>query len=62
MHAETKPNEGIGARMGIRVTVGKWKGHRFYKWRASYIEGGKRKKKGFKTKKEAEKWAGDWKP
>ena len=59
MHAETKPNEGIGARMGIRVTVGKWKGHRFYKWRASYIEGGKRKKKGFKTKKEAEKWAGD---
>lgn len=59
MHAETKLIEGIGARMGNRVTVGKWNGHQFYKWRANYIEGGKRKKKGFKTKTEAEKWADD---
>lgn len=57
MQAESKPIQGIGARMGNRVTVGRWKGHQFYKWRANYIEGGKRKKKGFKTKKEADKWA-----
>ena len=31
MHRETQPIEGIGARMGNRGTVGKWKGHQFYK-------------------------------
>ena len=59
MSATSGGAEGLGSRMGNRVTVGKWKGHQFYKWRASFIEGGQRRKKGFKTKKAAEKWAKD---
>lgn len=47
----------VGVRKGNRVKVSKWEGHPTFKWRASYIENGKYKSKGFKTKAKAEKWA-----
>ena len=59
MHADANGNATIGSRKGNGVTVGKWKSHNFYSWRASYIEAGKRKQKGFKTRKAADKWAED---
>lgn len=48
--------EGLGSRKGNGVSVTKWK-HRFYKWRVSWIEDGKKQEKGFKLKTEAEEWA-----
>jgi hypothetical protein len=50
--------EGIGSRKGSATTVSKWK-HRFYRWRVSWIESGRKQEKGFKLKAEAEEWAGD---
>jgi integrase len=59
---EIPPNkrrpEGIGSRKGSEVTVTKLK-HRFYRWRVSWIEGGRKQEKGFKLKTEAEEWAGN---
>jgi integrase len=52
----TRREEGIGSRKGNAVTVTKWK-HRFYKWRVSWIETGRKQEKGFKLKTEAEEWA-----
>jgi len=46
-----------GARLGTKVKVSRWKSHPVYRWRVSYIEGGKYRQKGFKTEKEANKWA-----
>lgn len=46
-----------GARLGTQVKVSRWKSHTTYRWRVSYIEGGKYRQKGFKTEKEADKWA-----
>ncbi|MDC0322365.1 tyrosine-type recombinase/integrase [Verrucomicrobiales bacterium] len=57
---ETQGNarlENVGSRIGCDVRVAKWKGHRIYKWRCSFVEAGKRKQKGFKTKDAAEEWA-----
>lgn len=48
--------EGLGSRKGNGVSVTKWK-HRFYKWRVSWIESGKKQEKGFKLKTEAGDWA-----
>ncbi|MCB1088502.1 MAG: tyrosine-type recombinase/integrase, partial [Verrucomicrobiae bacterium] len=47
----------IGARMGHRVTIKALRGHPTYKWRATFIENGRRRQKGFKTKSAAEAWA-----
>ena len=47
----------IGTRLGHRVTIKPMKGHRVYKWRATFVEGGKYRKKGFKTKVAAEKFS-----
>jgi len=47
----------MGARLGTQVKVSRWKSHPSYRWRVSYIEGGKYRQKGFKTEKEADKWA-----
>lgn len=53
----------IGSRLGHRVSIkklqnkdGQWT-HPVYRWRASYIENGKRRLKGFKTQKAAQEWA-----
>jgi len=59
VHSRSSINEGLGARVGNKVTIGKWRGHKFYRWRASYIEEGRRKKKGFKSEREAKEWAED---
>jgi len=50
--------EGVGSRKGSGATVTKWK-HRFYRWRVSWIESGRKQEKGFKLKADAEEWAGD---
>ncbi len=50
-------SDSTGARLGTRVKVLRWKSHPTYRWRVSYIEGGKYRQKGFKTEKEADKWA-----
>jgi len=55
---KTRRVEGVGSRKGSEVSVTKWK-HRFYRWRVSWIEGGRKQEKGFKLKTEAEDWAGD---
>jgi integrase len=49
--------EGVGSRKGSGATVTKWK-HRFYRWRVSWIESGRKQEKGFKLKTDAEEWAG----
>ena len=54
--AKKRRVEGIGSRKGNGVTVTKWK-HRFYKWRVSWIESGRKQEKGFKLKTEAIEWA-----
>lgn len=47
----------IGARKGMKVgDPVKWKNHPDYKWRVDWVEGGKYKRKGFKTKVAAEEW------
>lgn len=48
--------EGDGARLKTGATIKDWKGHRLYNYRVSYIEAGKYKQKGFKTKKKAKQW------
>lgn len=53
---KTRRVEGIGSRKGNGVSVTKWK-HRFYRWRVSWIESGRKQEKGFKLKTEAEEWA-----
>ena len=56
----TPPAKQIGARKGNRIgSPAKWKGRRKndpIKWRVDWIEGGKYKRKGFKTKAAAEEW------
>ena len=49
--------QGVGSRLGAGVSVKPWKNHRSYKYRASWVEGGKRCWKGFRVKKQAETWA-----
>lgn len=47
----------IGARKGMKIgDPVKWKNHPDYKWRVDWVEGGKYKRKGFKTKVAAEEW------
>lgn len=46
-----------GSRKGIEVTVRAWKNHPDYQWRADFVEGGKYRRKGFKTRAAAEQWA-----
>lgn len=53
----SKDSSSTGARLGTQVKVSRWKSHPSYRWRVSYIEGGKYRQKGFKTEKEAIKWA-----
>lgn len=45
-----------GTRLGHGVTIKRMKGHPVYRWRATFIEGGEYRKKGFKTEKAAEEW------
>lgn len=45
-----------GARLGHGVTIKRMKGHPVYRWRATFIEGGKYRTKLFKTADAAEKW------
>jgi integrase len=40
----------------MRITLRPWTSHPTYKWRVSYPEAGKRKAKGFKTRKAAKTW------
>ena len=51
--------QGTGSRLGAKVTIGHWNGHPTYKWYASFIEGGKPRRKGFKTEKAAKEWSAD---
>lgn len=56
----TPPAKKIGARKGMRVGGPvKWKNHPDYKWRVDWVEDGKYKRKGFKTKVAAEEWKED---
>lgn len=57
--AEKRTEQGLGYRKGNSVSVTRWKNHSAYKWRANFIEGGNYRSKGFKTKKEAEKWVNE---
>jgi len=60
-------SEHVGARLGHRVSIRKLEKvlpdgtkvptHSRYRWRASYVEQGKRKQKYFKVKSDAEAWA-----
>ena len=50
-------DQGTGSKLGGRVSVKLWRNHPSYKYRASWVEGGKYKTKGFRVKKEAEAWA-----
>lgn len=52
-----RKSQGVGYRKGNSVKVTKWKNHPAYKWRASFIESGKYRSKGFSTKKAAVAWA-----
>ena len=45
--------------LGSQVTIKAVRGHPRYKWRANFIEEGKRKQKYFVTKREAEDWSED---
>lgn len=49
--------QGVGSRKGNKVTISRRKGHPYYNWRARYVDNGKNREKGFKTKKAAEEWA-----
>ena len=53
----SKVSKATGGRLGTQVKVSRWKSHPSYRWRVSYIEGGKYRQKGFKTQKKADKWA-----
>ncbi len=55
---ETKPPE-VGVRMGHRVTIKRLSGHDRYNWRATFVEGGKRKQKYFTSETKAKAWAKD---
>ena len=44
----------LGERKGASVDLTKWRNHRSYKHRVRWVEGGKRREKGFKVKKDAE--------
>jgi len=59
MGDDIQKSQGVGYRKGNSVKVTRWKSHPAYKWRASFIEGGKYRSKGFSTKKAAEKWSAD---
>ena len=52
----TSKGKQIGTRKGHEVSVKAWE-HPNYNWRADYVENGKYKRKGFKTKDKAEEWA-----
>lgn len=64
-----RESDNLGARIGHRVTIRKLEKqledgtkvptHPEYRWRATYVEGGKRKQKYFRTKTAAEEWASD---
>ncbi len=56
MQATARKTQGTGYRKGNKVTISKWK-HPSYSWRAQFIENGKAKDKGFKTKKATEEWS-----
>lgn len=45
-----------GARLGHRINVHRMRGHPIYRWRASYVEVGRYRSKGFKTRQAAEEW------
>lgn len=45
----------VGIRKGTVLTLKKWN-HPDYKWRVDWVEGGKYKRKGFRTKTKAEEW------
>jgi len=51
--------QGLGSRLGTRVSVKPWTNHRNYKYRASWVEGGERHSKGFKAKTRAVEFAED---
>lgn len=59
MQTSEKAPQGVGSRKGNKVTITRRKGHPVYKWRALYVDNGKGREKGFKTKKAAEEWAED---
>lgn len=62
-----RETDNLGARIGNRVSIRKLEKrledgtkvptHPHYRWRASYVEGGRRKQKYFKTRNEADEWA-----
>ncbi|MEM1442698.1 MAG: site-specific integrase [Verrucomicrobiota bacterium] len=54
---ESKRKGEVGSRIGTKAKVSRWKGHKLYRWRVSYMEGGRYRQKGFKTQKLAEEWA-----
>jgi integrase len=54
--SEASKKKAAGTRLGHRISIHRMKGHPVYRWRATYVEGGVYRKKGFKTKKEAEDW------
>ena len=45
--------QGLGSRLGTRVSIKPWTNHRNYKYRCSWVEGGRRHWKGFKAKTKA---------
>lgn len=59
MEDEQRKSQGVGYRKGNSVEVTKWKNHPSYKWRASFIESGKYRSKGFRTKNAAQDWAAE---
>jgi integrase len=54
---ESKRGQDVGVRIGAKAKVSRWKGHKLYRWRVSYMEGGRYRQKGFKTQKTADEWA-----
>lgn len=64
-----RKTDNLGARIGNRVSIRKLEKrladgtkvptHSKYRWRAYYVEGGRRKQKYFKTRDEADEWAAD---
>ena len=56
MIESAEKSQEAGARLGHGVTIKRMKGHPVYRWRATFIEGGQYRKKGFKTERAAEEW------
>lgn len=56
MTETTAKRQEHGARLGHGVTLKEMKGHHLYKWRATFVEGGKYKSKGFKSENAAKEW------